>query len=139
MLIICIDRDDDLGKKAKVKGPIIGKKACINAAASLGMADPADSDINAIFAAVKEYDEIRKEAVPCEVCVLTGNRNRGYKADKEIAKQLEAVIAKFDTKEVIFVSDGADDEQVLPIIESRVKISSVKTIIVKQTKELEKS
>ena len=39
-LILCVDRDDDLGFKAAVTGPVIGKEACISAANSLGLIDP---------------------------------------------------------------------------------------------------
>ena len=48
-LILNIDRDDDFGRKADIKSPILGIKNNINAANKLGMADPEDSDLNAIF------------------------------------------------------------------------------------------
>jgi putative membrane protein len=41
-LVLAIDRDDDFGKKAGVRGPIIGKGKCIDAALKLSLADPED-------------------------------------------------------------------------------------------------
>ncbi|MFW5987405.1 MAG: DUF373 family protein, partial [Methanohalophilus sp.] len=48
-LVICIDRDNDLGDKAEVQTPIIGREAHVDAAVRLASADPEDSDINTLF------------------------------------------------------------------------------------------
>ncbi len=136
LISLCVDRDDDLGRKANVKGPIIGEKKCIEAAIKLGISDPEDSDLNSILACVKEYKE-NKDVIDC--VVLTGHKERGLKADKEILKQLDQVLKKYpDIDGIIFVSDGADDEQILPIISQKIKVVSIRTVIVKQQKELEK-
>lgn len=137
LLVLCVDVDDDLGKKAKIKGPVIGKEANIKAAEKLAGVDPEDSDINAIFYAVKIANE-DKDVV--DVVTLTGDPSRGHKAGKKISEQLDKILKKYEKIEgVVFVSDGADDDQILPIIQSKVKIVSKKTVIVRQQKELEKS
>ena len=56
-LILSVDRDDDVGYKAGVTTPAIGREACLEAAVKLGTADPEDSDTNAIFQAIKTYDD----------------------------------------------------------------------------------
>ena len=43
-LVITIDRDNDLGVKAGIRGPVIGRKATLTAALKLGIADPEESD-----------------------------------------------------------------------------------------------
>jgi putative membrane protein len=137
ILVLCVDRDDDLGAKTQIKGPIIGKEENIKAAQALILADPAESDANAIFEGVRIFSEI-KDAV--EVVTLTGHRRRGYKADKIIAKQLEEVLKKYDKVDGVYlVTDGADDEELIPVIQSQIKIVSKKTLIIRQAKELEKS
>ena len=55
-LVVCVDRDDDLGRKAGVNGPVIGRANVVDAAMRLGTADPEDADTNAMFAAVRLYD-----------------------------------------------------------------------------------
>ena len=57
-LVLSVDRDDDIGWKGKVESPCIGRAACLRAATTLALADPEDSDINAIFSAIKIYDEL---------------------------------------------------------------------------------
>ena len=54
-IVIALDRDDDMGRKTGIKSPIIGRENNIEAAVKLGLADPEDSDTNAIFEAVRSY------------------------------------------------------------------------------------
>ncbi|AKB44337.1 Conserved transmembrane protein [Methanosarcina vacuolata Z-761] len=58
-LVICIDRDNDLGEKAKLETPIVGREANVQAAVALGIADPEDSDTNTIFGGIRILDELR--------------------------------------------------------------------------------
>jgi len=133
-LVICVDRDDDIGKKTKASGPIIGIDRNIAVAKDLALADPGDTDVNAVFAAVK----IAKE-LDTEIATVTGDRNVGVPSDAKIARQLDELIEKFRPDGVILVTDGAEDEQIIPIIESRIKINSVQTVIVRQSQELERA
>ena len=138
-IVLCIDRDDDFGKKAGVKGPIVGEKDNLAAAQKLALKDPTESDVNAVYAAVRAYKQLKKEGDNVEVVTITGHRDRDDKADKAVIAQLEKYLNKWDVKGVVVISDGADDEQVLPLIQSRTKVLAVRTVIVKQAKELEKS
>ena len=137
VLILCIDRDDDLGRKAKVQSPVIGREANIDAAVRLATADPEDSDANTIFGGIKVFDELVARGQSAEVISLTGDAKVGLASDEKLAAQLEKLIARFQPEGVIVVSDGAEDEAILPIIQSRVKVNGVKRILVKQSHNLE--
>lgn len=137
-LVLCIDRDNDLYEKAKVSGPIVGREANLEAATKLALADPTDTDSNTIFRAIGIYDSIGNEG-PVQMATLTGSRSLGYYSDKEISAQLEKVLADFPAESCIFVSDGASDEQIMPIVRSRLKIDAVEIVVMKQAKELEKT
>ncbi len=132
-LVICVDRDNDLGEKAGVKGPIVGEKACIEAGKKLLLADPEDTDANSIFGAIKVKEELKNS----EVVVLTGDRKVGIKSDEEIRRQLNKVIKKLRPKEAVLVSDGIEDEMIIPVIQSFLPVVSVKRIVVKQSERLE--
>ncbi|MDD4331502.1 MAG: DUF373 family protein [Methanosarcinaceae archaeon] len=136
-LVICIDRDDDLGEKAKLPTPIIGRKAHVEAAAALGIADPEDSDTNTIFGGIKVLDELRKEGVDAEIVTFAGDKNVGVISDQKIAQKLEAFLEAHEVEGAIFVSDGAEDETLVPIVQSRIKINSVKRVVVMQSENLE--
>ncbi len=137
-LILCIDRDNDLYEKAKVNGPVIGRQANLDAATKLALADPEDVDANAMFYAIKLYDSLSKTN-KMEVITLTGHKKLGYKADREISNQLDRIIREFGSNSCILVSDGASDEEIIPVIKSRLTIDSTKIVYVKQAKELEKT
>lgn len=136
ILILCIDRDDDIGRKASIAGPIIGREEAVKTATAMGIADPEDSDCNAIFKSIKLHDELKKE-YPVQVAVLTGDQNVGLKSDKKIAEQLETVMRTFTADYVVMVSDGSEDEQIMPIIQNRLPVMSVSRVIVHQAEQLE--
>ncbi len=133
-IVLCVDRDNDIGRKLEVEGPIIGVSENINVAKELAIKDPEDSDVNAIFGAVKLARELNTKIV-----TLTGDKSVGVKSDTKIAAQLDRILKMFKPGGVILVTDGAEDEQIIPLIGSRVKINSVKTIVVRQSIELEKA
>ncbi|MBD3262253.1 MAG: DUF373 family protein, partial [Candidatus Altiarchaeales archaeon] len=133
-IVLCVDRDDDIGRHTGVRGPIVGVERNLRIAQRLALTDPADTDVNALYGALKLA---RDQGL--EIATLTGDKNVGLVSDKKIARQLDKIIKEHNPKNVIVVTDGLDDEQVIPIIQSRVKINSVKTIVVRQSKELEKA
>lgn len=137
-LVLCIDRDNDLYEKAGISGPIIGREANLNAAIKLGLSDPADVDTNAILKAISVYDKLSKEH-KTEIATLTGSPKLGYEADEAISEQLDKILAEFPCESCIFVSDGASDETLMPIISSRLKVDSVEVIVMKQAQALEKT
>jgi len=139
VLILAIDRDDDFGVKAGVKGPVIGRDACVDAALKLSLADPEDSDANVVYAAVKLYGELKEsgEFDDVEVAIITGHRDVGVKSDLELTRQLDMILEKFPADGVIPVTDGAEDEQIFPIITSRLPIISSRRVVVKQSEGIE--
>ncbi len=136
-LIICIDRDNDLGEKAGVLSPIIGRAANLDAAIRLASSDPEDSDINTIFGGINLYDKMKEEKIDAEIVSITGDKMVGILADRRISEQLDRILEQLRPERAILVSDGAEDESVLPIIQSRIKVDSVRRIIVQQHENLE--
>ncbi|MFH1402965.1 MAG: DUF373 family protein [Candidatus Altiarchaeota archaeon] len=133
-LVVCIDRDDDIGRKTDVKGPVLGWDSNLQVAEKLALEDPEDTDVNAMFGALKLSRNLELDVV-----TLTGDYDVGVTSDRKISQQLDDVMEKYKPDSVIVVTDGMDDEQVLPIIQSRVKVDAVHTVVVRQSKELEKA
>lgn len=136
-LIICIDRDNDLGEKAKLETPIVGREANVQAAVALGIADPEDSDTNTLFGGIRILDEMQAKGADVEIVSFAGDKNVGVISDQKIAEQLENFLKIHEVHRAIFVSDGAEDETLIPIVQSRMKIDSVKRIVVMQSENLE--
>lgn len=139
-LVVTVDRDNDLGVKAGVRGPVIGRKATLTAALRLGIADPEESDTNAIMGALHHHDRLVEKSESndgVEVAILTGDVRVGPRSDRAIASQLDEVIRLFQPDTAVLVTDGAEDEASLPIISSRVRIDHIEKIIVRQSKGIE--
>lgn len=137
LIVVCVDRDNDLGKKTGIKGPVIGRKANLEAAAKLALADPTESDANCIFAAVKKFDLLQKTVKTLQVVTLTGHGKNGFESDRILNQQLDAVMKKFKPHGFVLVTDGAEDDQIIPILQSRAKIVSKETVIIKQAQQIE--
>lgn len=136
-LILCIDRDNDFGRKAKVPSPIIGRKENLKAALELGLMDPEDADMNAVMRAVSIYDEYIARGRDAEIVTICGDLMVGFYSDRILAEQLDMVLDRVRPDRAIVVSDGAEDEYILPIVTSRIKVSAVERVIIKQSKNLE--
>lgn len=136
-LVLSVDRDDDIGWKANIESPAIGRAACLQAANTLALADPEDSDINAIFSAIKIYDELTEKGEMTAIAVVAGNHLHMIEGDRRIATSLEKVIQETHASNCILVTDGAEDEYVIPIIQSRIPVSSIRRVIVNQMPNLE--
>ncbi|HJR85852.1 MAG TPA: DUF373 family protein [Nitrososphaeraceae archaeon] len=139
VLVVCIDRDDDLGKNGGVETPVFGRDQCINAGTRLAIEDPEDADANAIFGAVKIYEELVTKGYEAEVSVITGAYNRGIEADEKISSELIEVLSKFKAEGVVIVSDGEDDETVIPLIQAMVPVISIQRIIIRHSRSVEYS
>ena len=111
----------------------------MKAATELSIADPEEADANSMFAAVREYDRLREKEVDAEVAVVCGVSDSAIDADRKIRREVEKVLAKSQFTGVILVSDGAEDEQVLPVIQSMKPIVSVVRIAVKQSRTVEET
>jgi putative membrane protein len=139
-LVLTIDRDNDLGVKAGIRGPVVGRKSTLTAALRLGIADPEESDTNAILGALHHHDRLAEAAEAndeVEIAILTGDVRVGPRSDRAIASQLDEVIQEFQPDSALLVTDGADDEASLPIITSRIRVDTVEKIIVRQSKGIE--
>jgi putative membrane protein len=139
LLVLCIDRDDDIGTKGGIETPVVGRDQCINAGTRLAIEDPEDADGNAIFAAVKTYEELISKGYNAEVAVVAGKFNRGVEADEKISREVQAILEKYNATGAVIVSDGEDDETVLPVIQSRVPVVSVQRIIIRHSRSVEYS
>lgn len=142
ILVLCVDRDGDLGAKAGVKTPVLGREENLDAAVSLALKDPEEPDANAMFETVRIYDRLKIEGKPeevFEIATLSGSELGGISADRKLVAELNDLLASFSATEVILVTDGYSDEAVLPLVQSRVPVSSVRRIVVKHSESIEET
>ena len=143
LLVLCVDLDDDLGRKTGADTPVVGRDAVAAAAVELATADPEDSDVNVLFQGIHEYDALSGAADVDEavtVAAVTGTQGGDVQANRAIGDEIDRVLAGLSTGEnvsAIVITDGAQDESVLPVVRSRVPIDSVRRVVVRQAQDLE--
>jgi putative membrane protein len=138
LLVLCVDLDDDLGRKTRFDTPVVGRDAVEEAAVALATADPEDSDVNVLFEGVHLYDGLDEEER--EVAVVTGTNGGDVAANRKVGEEVDTVLARLTTGEdvrAVVVTDGAQDESVIPVIRSRVPIDGVRRVVVRQAQDLE--
>jgi putative membrane protein len=139
VLVLSVDRDGDLERKAGIRSPVFGREALMAAATGLAVADPEEADANALFAAVKEYDRLSKQEVQCDVGAVCGLEESGYKADRKIRSEVETLLSKRQYSGIVLISDGAEDELVIPILQTLKPIVSVRRVVVKHSRSVEEN
>jgi len=139
LLVICIDRDDDLGRKTGISTPVVGRNACIEAAQRLALEDPEDADSNSIFFAVKTYEDLVSKGYKAQVITVTGVENRGVQADEKVASEIKSVLKKFSANGAVIVSDGEDDEMLIPVIQNVIPVISVQRVVMQVSRTIEHS
>jgi putative membrane protein len=95
-----------------------------------------------MFEAIRVYDRLISENKPdeiFEIATVSGSELGSVSADRKIVAELGEVLKFFPASEVILVTDGYTDEAVLPLIESRVPVSSVRRIVVKHSESIEET
>ncbi|KAG2475472.1 MAG: putative ATP synthase F0, A subunit [Nitrosopumilales archaeon] len=139
LLVICVDRDNDVGEKTGISTPVVGRDACIEAAQRLALEDPEDADSNSIFSAIKTYEDLISKGYDAQVITVTGVKNRGVQADEKIASEIKSVLQIFSANGAVIVSDGEDDESVIPVIQNVLPVISVQRVVMKVSRTVEYS
>jgi Predicted membrane protein len=141
VLVLYVDGDGDIPIITKNDTPVIGRENNLKLAEKFALLKPEDSDLNALFYAIKIYDEIieKKLFASCEIATISGDPYGGVKSDLKIKNELEKVLSQYDAEAVIFVSDGGRDELIIPIIASVLPVISVKRVVVTYSRNVEET
>ncbi|XVH30788.1 DUF373 family protein [Haloferacaceae archaeon DSL9] len=136
-LVLCVDRSDDIGRKTGVTTPVAGWEAVRSLVTDVGLVDPEDSGVNCLLEALRVTRELRDEREDAVVAVIGGASESVVGADRAVASQLDELIDRFEPSAAIVVIDSAQDERVIPIIESRLPVDAVDRVVVRQARDIE--
>ncbi|MCL4372285.1 DUF373 family protein [Candidatus Marsarchaeota archaeon] len=137
LLVLAVDIDNDLYRKTKISGPVVGRNDILKAASKLALADPQETDANTMFEAVRKFDELKSSGNSVRVATITGAEDEGFNADAELSRQIDMLIERFRPDACVLVTDGQSDQRVLPILKSRLKVNSVDLVRMKQAEQFE--
>ncbi|WP_247728402.1 DUF373 family protein [Halovivax limisalsi] len=136
-LVVCLDRNDDVGRKTGLSTPIVGWEAVRALVTDVGLADPEDSGVNALLETLRVAQQLRDENEEVVVAVVSGDRESIVSADRAVAAQIDELVESRGVDSAVVVIDGADDEQLVPIVESRLPVDSVDRVVVRQARDIE--
>ena len=136
-LVVTVDRGDDIRRKVGVEAPVVGWEAVSDLATEVGLADPEDSRVNCLLEALRVTRDLREEGEEATVAVASGTAEGVVAADRAVARQIDELVDEHNPESVIVVIDSAEDERLVPIIESRVRVDSVDRVVVRQAHDLE--
>lgn len=138
ILVLVIDYDDDFGR-AGIKTPVVGEDLVLRAAISYALERPEDPDLNAIFASLKISRELRGKGFDSEVAIICGDQRGGLRAVERIRLQAAEALKATGSKYLVLVSDGGEDEKVIPVLQSLAPIYYVKTVVIEQARAVEQT
>jgi putative membrane protein len=135
-LVVCVDRTGDIAETADVETPVAGASAVESLVLSVGLADPEDSGVNTLLEGLRVARDLEgeEEAV---VAVVSGTGEGVVGTDRAVAAQVEELLAEYDPDSAVVVLDSAEDERLVPVIESRVPVDGVDRVVVRQARDLE--
>jgi putative membrane protein len=131
--------DDDTterGDGSEHDAPVVGREAVRSLVLATGLDDPESSRVNCLLAALRTADDLRSEGERAIVAVVAGGTET-VNADRAIARQIEDLVATHRPEAAVVVVDSAEDERLVPVIESRVRVDAVDRVVVRQARDLE--
>ncbi|AUX09008.1 putative membrane protein [Halalkaliarchaeum desulfuricum] len=136
-LVCCVDRSNDIGRNTGVRMPVSGWEAVRSLVTEIGLVDPEDSTVNCLLEGLRIARDLRDEQEDAVVAVVSGGGDSMVTADRSIAAQLEELIERYDPDAAIVVVDSAQDERIIPIVESRIPVDGVSRVVVRQSRDIE--
>ncbi|MDZ5812293.1 DUF373 family protein [Halorubrum sp. AD140] len=136
-LVICIDRSGAIGRATNVPMPVAGWEAVRSLVTDAGLSDPEDASVNCLLESLRVARDLRDEREEAVVAVVSAESDTAVGADRSIAAQLDDLVDRYDPRAAVVVVDSAEDEQVLPIVESRIPVDSVDRVVVRQARDIE--
>jgi putative membrane protein len=132
-LVVCVDR----GGLAP-DGPLVGVDAVRDLVVEAGVEDPEDSRVNCLLETLRVARDIEAGGEEAVVAVVSG-RGTGdpVAADRAVARQTDELVDRFAPDSAVVVIDSAEDERLVPIVESRIRVDAVDRVVVRQAHDIE--
>ena len=131
---MCIDRGSPFPEGSEL--PVSGWEDVRSLVTGVGLEDPENSRVNTLLEGLRVTRDLESEGDDVVVAVV-GDRSDGVSADRSVARQIDELQAEYDPESAIVVVDSAEDERLVPIVESRLRVDAVDRVVVRQARDIE--
>lgn len=128
-LVVCLYRGAPL---SDADPPVVGREAVERLVTTAGIEDPEDSRVNCLLEGLR----VSRDLDDGVVAVLSA-KSDSVTGDTEIAAQIDELVAEYDPHSAVVVVDSAEDERLIPLVESRVPVDAVDRVVVRQARDIE--
>ena len=115
---------------------MVGREAVESLVVDVGVDDPEDSGVNCLLEGLHVARDLEAGGDEALVAVCSGTGD-AVGADRAIARQVEGLIEDYDLTSAVVVVDSAEDERLVPIVESRLTVDAVDRVVVRQARDIE--
>jgi len=136
-LVLCVDRSGGIDEVSGLSMPVVGWDAIQSLVIDIGVVDPEDSIINCLLEALRVTRDLQNSEADPVVAIVTGAGESLVNADRRLAQQVESLVNRYGVDSAIVVIDSASDEQVVPVIESRLTVDAVDRVVVRQAHDIQ--
>ena len=137
ILVACFDVEDNIGEDHLGEDLyIVGWDKIKSIVTSVGLSDPESSQVNCLLEALKVYKDIEKSGEEVEIAIISG-RTETIITDKSFSRQIDRVINKIKPDSMVIVTSSIEEEKIIPIVESRIKVDAIDRVVVRQIHDLE--
>jgi len=130
-LVLCIDRGE-----LAADGPVVGTDAIKALVSEVGVEDPEDSRVNCLLETLRVARDLEAEGDDPIVAVVSGHGD-AVSADRAVARHTDDLVRQYSPDSAVVVVDSAEDERLVPIVESRVRVDAVDRVVVRQAHDIE--
>ncbi len=110
-LVVTLHRGDPL---PDADLPVVGPEAVESLMMEAGIEDPEDSRVNCLLEGLRVSEDLEDATV----AVISGV-GEAVSADRAVARQVDQLVEEYDPDSAVVVVDSAEDERLIPIVESR--------------------
>ena len=128
-LVVCLYRGTPLSDEDP---PIVGREAVERLVTTAGVEDPEDSRVNCLLEGLRVARDLDDG-----ILAVLATTSESVAGDRDIAAQIEAVVGRYDPDSAVVVVDSAEDERLVPLVESRVAVDAVDRVVVRQARDIE--
>ena len=139
VLVVCVDVSDGGNRDGSGEAQyIVGQEEIESLVYIVGLEDPENSQVNCLLEALKVTKELENAGEEVEVAIVSGRAGAMISdSSKSLARQLDLLIDEVKPDSAILVIGSIEEERLIPILESRIRIDAVDRVIVRQIHDLE--